>query len=250
MPEYRFIRPLEVELSMLNGAPPCSDPGQLSKSLGLNSIDAGRVEDLAQRDALLERGREREHLEGRPGLAALRVAELLRDDVVEVGLAGALVATHRARLGDRLDVAGARLDHRQGPDRLVALEDVRADGVVGRRLHVHVDRGPDRQPAGLEQVDPLVGAGPEPLVLGEPVEDVVAEERGGGAHAAVARLLDVEAEVALLEPVGLLPADHVELGHPVEHDVAPRDGLVLVVGRVVLGRVLHHARRAAPPGPP
>ena len=225
---------------MLNGGAALLRPGAAVEVAGLELHRGRRVERLAQRDALLERGGEREDLEGRPRLAALRVAELLRDDVVEVGLAGALVAAHRARLGDRLDVAGARLDDRQGPDRLVALEDVGADRVVGRRLHVDVDRGPDRQSAGLEQVDPLVGAGPEPLVLGEPVEDVVAEERGGGAHAAVARLLDGETEVPLLEQVGPLPADHVELGHPVEHDVAPRDGLVLVVGRVVLRRVLHH----------
>ena len=32
---------------MLNGAPPCSDPGQLSKSLGLKSIDAGELNALS-----------------------------------------------------------------------------------------------------------------------------------------------------------------------------------------------------------
>ena len=97
------------------------------------------------------------------------------------------------------------------------------------------------RPPVCSRSHPVLGRLAQPGVLGQPVEDVVAEERRLGADAAVLRRLDVEAEVLLLDLVGLLPADHVELGHPVEHDVAPRDGLVLAVGRVVVGRVLHHA---------
>ena len=59
-----------------------------------------------------------------PAWKPLASPYLLGHHVVEVGLALLLVAAHRARLGERADLAGAGLDHGQA-----------ADGLVGR---VHV----------------------------------------------------------------------------------------------------------------
>ena len=100
----------------------------------------------------------------------------------------------------------------------------------------------DRQAAGLEQAAAVLGGVAERLVLHQVVDGVVAEERRLGLLAPVGRPLDLEAELALLELVGLGLLDHAELGHPVEDDVAAVEGALGGVGGVVAGGVLDQAR--------
>ena len=169
------------------------------------------------------------------------VAVPLGDDVVEVGLAELLVAAHRPRLREGAHVAGAGLDHGQAADGLVGRIDVVAHGPVGRLLHPRVEGGADGEPARAQQLAPLLGGLAEGAVLHQHVGDVVAEERRPGVDAAVVGLGHVEPEVALLGLGGLLAGDDVQLGHPVQDDVAALQRLVRAVGRVVAGRVLDQA---------
>ncbi len=196
---------------------------------------------MVQRDVLRDRRGEHERLEGRPGLEAVRVAVLLRDHVVEEGLAGLDVNAHRSRLGDGLDVATAGLDLRQPADGLVRGVHVGRHRPVGCPLEAHVDGGVDGQPAGVEELPALLGGCAQLLVLQQIVEDVVTEERRARVDAAVLGLPDVQAQWLRLGLVGLGLRDHVELGHPVDHHVAAIDCPVPIVRRVVAGGVLHQA---------
>ena len=199
------------------------------------------VDRRAQRDALVDGLGEDEDLEGRAGLEAVGVAVLLGHHIVEVGLPGGLVLAHRSRLGDGADVPGAGFHHREPADGLVGRKDVGRHGRVGSLLHVEVDRRPDRQPAGLERRTTLLGGVAQHGVLEQPVDDVVAEERGLRLLAAVGCVLDPERllQRPALEPIGLLLREHTELGHPVQHHVAAALGTLGVVDRVVAERVLH-----------
>ena len=167
--------------------------------------------------------------------------DLLGHGVVDEGLARLLVTAHGSRLRHGADVARAGLDHRQRADGLLAREDVGLDRVVGRLLEAEVDGRPDRQPAGEQQV--LAGGGglAQRAVALEVVDDVVAEERRLGEHAAVAVGGELQPEVPLAGLVGLLLADHVELRHPVQHHVAAGQGTVGVDGRVEADGVLDQA---------
>ncbi len=71
--------------------------------------------------------------------------------------------------------------------------------------------------------------------------DVVAEERRAGVEATVLGRDHVEAEAIALGLGGLRVGDDLELGHPVEHDVAALERAVGRVRRVVAGGVLHQA---------
>ena len=162
--------------------------------------------------------------------------------VVEEGLALLLAAAHRPGLGDRLHVAGARARPsraRRRPGRARSTWPVTASSAASwsRRSM----RGADGQAAGLEQLAALRDGLAERRVVEQVVPGVVAEERGAGEPAAVLGRDDLEAELRLLGLVRLLAGDDVELGHPVEHDVAARQGPVGGVGRVVAGGVLHQA---------
>ena len=106
-------------------------------------------------------------------------------------------------------------------------------------LLAQVDGGPDRQAAGLEQPHPLLGVAAQRLVLAQVGEDVVAEERRTRVDAAVLGRLRLELEAIRLDRVGLVAGDHVQLGHPVQHDVAAVAGAVGSVGRVERRGVLH-----------
>ena len=112
-------------------------------------------------------------------------------------------------------------------------------GLVGGVLHAQVDGGVDRQAAGLDELLALGDRVAQRLVVVEPVEHVVAEERRPGEDATVVGVDRVEAEALLLQLLGLAVLDDAQLGHPVEHDVAALEGPVGVVGRVEAGRVLH-----------
>ena len=113
--------------------------------------------------------------------------------------------------------------------------------VVGGALVAQVDGGLDGQAAAEEQPAPVVDGLAEARVGQEVLDGVVAEEGRRGGHAAVVGGGHLEAEALRLRGAGLRLGDDVELGHPREHRVAALLGAVRVVGRVVAGRVLHHA---------
>ena len=118
-----------------------------------------------------------------------------------------------------------------------------SDRVVSGLLHVEVEGGPDRQATVLEGVAALLGRVTQGGVLDEVGHDVVAEERGARLLAAVRSRLDLERllQRLLLQSLGLLLGQHVELRHPVEHDVAAALGALGVVDRVVAHGILHQS---------
>ncbi len=112
-------------------------------------------------------------------------------------------------------------------------------GLVGRLLVAQVDGGLDGEAAVAHQVPALVRGAAERGVRVEVVERVAAEQGHLTVDAAVVGLLRLQPERPVLGAVCLLLGDRAELGHPVQHDVAPLDRQVVAVGRVELRRVLH-----------
>ena len=110
---------------------------------------------------------------------------------------------------------------------------------VSGPLEAQVHRGVDGEATGVDEPLALLHVAAQGLVLLEVGERVGAEERRGAVDAAVVRLLQVEAQATRLHLVGLVLADHVELGHPVQDDVTALDGALGEVGRVERTRVLH-----------
>ena len=200
-----------------------------------------RVELLVDRDALLQGRGQGEQLEGRPGLVALDAAHLRLHGQVPVGLTLLLVVTHhRPALGHGDDQAGARLDHVHGRDDRVPGPDHVAHVLLGQVHRLRVDLGLDGQPAPLDHVLPVLDRLAEAGGVEQRLVHVVAQERVPRTHAAVAGRPDLlRVEAGLLGLLGLLGGDQLQLGHPVEHHVAPVQRRARVADRVDRVRVLH-----------
>ena len=256
-------RGVGVLRAVLAGARAGGGRVELDRVVGLE--DRLRVDGVAERVALLQRGHQREDLEGRAGLVAgdagtagdqrvhrvgvvapdllLGLLRIAGDLVLRVGRVVELeVPVHR----HGADPAGARFDGGHHPGRLAALAELVADGLVGALLRLDVQRGDDRVAAALEPPLPVVRGGAERLLLEPPAVEVVAEEApraGGGLGAAVRGALALDLELDLLGGVRLLLVDRADLHHVVDDVVAPADrlGVARLGGRVERGGGLHHA---------
>ena len=103
-------------------------------------------------------------------------------------------------------------------------------------------RGLDDQPAAIDHVLALVDGLTQAGRLEQRTPHVVAEERVSGADATVAGLLDlVLVEADLLRLPRLLDRDQLELGHPIEYDIATVECSTGVAHRIVGIRVLYQS---------
>lgn len=184
-------------------------------------------------DTALKRGRRNDRLERRTGLIARAAAH--RPVHGEVDLRLVLAEAVRARLAHRQDLAGARLDDGGGGRHFVGLVHVILDRLLGRLLGLRVERRTDRQTTLVPDLRPGLLGLAEGLVAQEHLAHVVAEEAGAldRRDAPVLRLADLQPQRCLLGLVGLRLGDVADVGHALEHGVAPLGGLGLVVDRVV-----------------
>ena len=189
----------------------------------LEGLGVGRVDALRGREALLERGGQREDLEGRSGLHADGAAETLVDVVVVRRLAPTLEPPLAVlRHGD--DVARAGLDE---GDRRRALarvldRDVRRHGLHRRVLHVGIERRADREATPAQQCLALDECLAEGGIRLDHADDEVAEVGSVGGCAAVG--LDRGVEDLLdgdtRSGAGLDGRDEAGLRHLAEDEIA------------------------------
>ena len=149
----------------------------LERAVAGRGVAGGRRVAVPVLQALLERCGERVGLRRRALLEAAATAVRGVGDDVVAHLVLLLAAAELARGRHRLDLAGARHDHRLRGDRLVLGADVLLDGLLGGLLHLRVDRGLDGQTAALEQFERVLGGLAEILVVEDLVLNVEAEVR-------------------------------------------------------------------------
>ncbi len=212
-----------------------ADPVAVAVAEADRGVGARRHQPGAERHALVQRGGERERLERRPGLHADAGAVAGVGGEVDPGLAALLVGAEGAVDDHRLDLAGARLDHRLGGGlvRGVLRRDVPVHRALRGLLRPRVHGGADREAAALEQLLPVLGGLPEHRVREDLALHVVAEERRLAGHAAAADVVDLQPDGAALGLGGLGGVDPAERGHPVQDGVAALPGLAGMPGRVV-----------------
>ena len=200
-------------------------------------LDRGRRgEHRARRDAVLERGHQRERLERRarlsPGAASRREVHAAVAGV-RVPVVGVVPADHRA------DVAGAGIDHGHRARRVARVREHRSHRALREPLELGIDRGRDAEAAGEQELVSVLARLAERRVREEPLLEVVDEV---GVRIAITGRERVELDRLGDGLVLLGRRDHPLVEHLPEHVVAPDPRVHRVRERVEV------VRRADQPG--
>ena len=185
-------------------------------------------------DARFERCDEREHLERGAGRTArIGNAALARGQVQLLSSPLVVLAAHHG-----LDVARFGLDgHKRTVDRRIETLPLLLDGGLGGLLGVDVQRGLDGQ-AAFEQL--IVGITIVAVGIHEQVAHVAAEVRIllQAIHRGLGR---VEHDALRLGGIVLFLGDVAVRQHAIQHEVATREAVVLMVDGIVVRRRLRNA---------
>ncbi len=209
--------------------PTALEVAELGGCVPLRRVDGG-----GQRQALLQGGRQHEHLERRPGLEAAATA----GGQVHLGLVRGAVVTVVSVDRHRLDGPGARPHDvdRRGERAVPRYGGV--DRILRRRLDRGHQRRGDGQPAAVEPGGALLRRGTELRVIEQAGLDEVAEEGHRAGLAALWRRGGLQRQRGGDRRLGLGRGDVAEPGHPVQDNVTPRQRPVRMLQGVVERRTL------------